>query len=316
MTLDVSGISTTVIELFIVLLVGYGAYKLKFADDDFLKKISNFIICIANPFMILGGLLGVEKSPENLKNGFFILALALLLFLLSGVIGYISSIWFKTPEKRKIGEFSTVFSNCGFMGFPVMYAAMGAEGRFYCAFFLIAFNLVLWTYGISIMARNRPDIKPKKLNVIFNFGTVPCFIGIILYIIPYELPTAVTAAFDMLGGVCTPFAMLIIGGLLASVPVKRLFNDPYVYYLSIIKLILLPLLTALLCTLVGLEEKFIYFFTLMVAMPSASNTAMYAEKYDIEPVFGAKVAGISTALSVLTIPTVVKLTEMLINLKK
>lgn len=315
MTVDTSGITSTVIVLFLVLAVGYAAYKFKFMDDEFLKKISNFIICVANPFMILGGLLGEEKSNENLKNGFMVLGIAFVLFLLCGIIAYLSCAWFKDYDKRKIGEFSTIFSNCGFMGFPVLYAAMGSLGKFYCAFFLVAFNLVLWTYGISIMARKRTDIKRNILNTFFNFGTVPCFIGIVLYIIPYKLPVELTDAFDMVGGVCTPFAMFIIGGLLASVPLKNLFNEPKVYYLGFVKLVILPLITAALCKCVGMSEELVYFFTLMVAMPSASNTAMYAEKYDIAPVFGATVAGVSTAMSVITIPLVVKLTELIVNLK-
>lgn len=315
MTIDTSGITFTAIELFFVLAVGYAAYKFKFMDDGFLKKISNFIICVANPFMILGGLLGEEKSTENLKNGFMVLGIAFVLFLLCGIIAYLSCAWFKDYDKRKIGEFSTIFSNCGFMGFPVLYAAMGSKGKFYCAFFLVAFNLVLWTYGISIMARKRTDIKRNFLNTFFNFGTVPCFIGIILYIIPYKLPAVLTDTFDMIGGVCTPFAMFIIGGLLASVPLKSLFTESKVYYLGFVKLVLLPLVTALICKFVGMDEELVYFFTLMVAMPSASNTAMYAEKYDIAPVFGATVAGMSTAMSVITIPLVVKLTELIINLK-
>ncbi len=313
MNIDLTGASVTVIQLFIVLLVGYSAYKFKLMDDSFLKKLSSFIVCVANPFMILGGLLNVEKSAENLKNGFIIVGIAFIIILFGAVIGYFVSKPFKEFDERKIGEFSMAFTNCGFMGFPVLKAAFGDIGAFYGAFFLIAFNLAIWTYGISIFARKRDDIKPKPLNTVLNFGTVPCVLGVILYILPFNLPTAVTGAFSMMGNICTPCSMFIIGGLLATVPLKKTLLSPKLYYLAALKTLAVPMVAVLICRMLGVSDDYIYFVAIMSAMPSATNTAMFAERYDVAPVFGAQVAGISTVISVAAMPIVMYLTDMIVN---
>ncbi len=313
MSIDLSGATMTVIQLFIVLLVGYTAYKVKLMDDVFLKKLSTFIVCVANPFMILGGLLNVEKSRENLISGFTISAVAFIIIFVGALFGYLISKPFKSLEERKIGEFSTAFTNCGFMGLPVLKAAYGDIGAFYCAFFLIAFNLSIWTYGLSVFARKRDDIKPKPLNAVFNYGTVPCFLGIILYIIPYDLPVVVKGTFSMIGNVCTPCAMFIIGGLLATVPIKKTLMNAKVYYLAAFKTFIIPIACVTVCKLIGVSDDYTYFVAIMSAMPSASNTAMFAEKYDVAPVFGAQVAGISTVCSVIGIPVVMYLTDIIMG---
>ncbi len=316
MELDFYGVTVTIIQLFFVLVVGFAAYKFKLMDDAFLKKLSNFIVCVANPFMILGGLLNVEKYAENLKNGFTIVGVAFLIILFSALAGNLISKPFKSPEERKIGEFSTAFTNCGFMGIMVLKAAFGEIGAFYCAFFLIAFNLSLWTYGVSVFARKRPDIKPKPLNAVLNYGTVPCILGIILYILPFELPTAVTGSFSLIGNICTPCSMFIIGGLLATVSIKKTLLNWKLYYLALFKTLIIPIVAVMICTWLSLPTFYIYFVAIMAAMPAATNTAMFAERYDVAPVFGAQVAGISTVISVFATPAVIHITNLIVNFYK
>ncbi len=315
MSIDLTGASMTVVQLFIILLVGYIAFKAKLMDGVFLKKLSTFIVCVANPFMILGGLLNVEKSAENLKNGFIIVAVAFIIIFFGAFIGYLISKPFKDLDERKIGEFSTAFTNCGFMGFPVLKAAYGDIGAFYGAFFLIAFNLAIWTYGISVYARKRPDIKPKPLNVVFNYGTIPCIIGIILYILPIKLPTVLTGTFSMIANVCTPSSMFIIGGLLATVPLRKTFCNFKLYYLAAFQTLIIPIVSVIICILIGVPKDYVYFVAIMSAMPAATNTAMFAERYDVAPVFGAQVAGISTVISVISMPVVIYFTDMIVKIQ-
>ncbi len=313
MSIDLSGAANTVLQLFIILLVGYTAFKAKLMDGVFLKKLSTFIVCVANPFMILGGLLNVEKSTENLKNGFIIIGVAFIIIFFGAMVGYLISKPFKDLDERKIGEFSTAFTNCGFMGFPVLKAAFGDIGAFYCSFFLIAFNLAIWTYGVAIFARKRPDIKPKPLNTVLNYGTIPCIIGIILYILPIQLPTVLTGTFSMIANVCTPCSMFIIGGLLATVSLKKTLCNPKLYYLAAFQTLIIPVASVLICILCGVPKDYVYFVAIMSAMPSATNTAMFAERYDVAPVFGAQVAGISTVISVVSMPIVIYFTDMIVN---
>ncbi len=309
--MNVGELSNTVIKLFIIMIVGFGAYKLKFMDRDFSKKLSNFVVCVGTPFLVLGGLLGTEnKSIDKLKDGMLIVLTGFCIYAFSALAAFLSTRAIKSKAERGIGEFALVFANTGFMGFPVLKALFGEEmGGFYGSFYLIAFNTMVWTYGIYIISKNSDTVKIKPLNIILNYGTVPCVLGVMLYMLPWQLPTVVTDAFKMVGDVTIPCSMFIIGGVIATIPFKKVFSDWKIYVLLAIKLLAMPLLAAFITSLLPIDEFYVYFVAIMTALPCASNTVMYAEKYDIAPEFGAKLTGLSTILSVISVPLVLNITE-------
>ena len=218
MDINSSELLNTVIKLFIIMVIGFGAYKLKFMDRDFSKKLSNFVICVGTPFLVLGGLLGTnDKSFENLKSGLVIILVGICIYIFTASVAFISTRPIKDSAERCIGEFALLFANTGFMGFPVLKALFGDEkGAFYGSFYIIAFNLVIWTYGIFVISKSGSGVKIKPINMILNYGTVPCILGIILYMLPWQLPAVVTDAFKMVGDITIPCSMFIIGGVIAT----------------------------------------------------------------------------------------------------
>lgn len=313
MELNTAELLNTVIKLFIIMVVGFGAYKLGFIDRDFSKKLSNFVVCVGTPFLVLGGLLGTQdKSISKLKDGLLIILVGFGIYVFSAIVAFASTRMIKDKAQQGIGEFALVFANTGFMGFPVLKALFGDEmGAFYGSFYIIAFNTVVWTYGVYLISKNSETVKVKPLNMILNYGTVPCILGIILYMLPWQLPTVVTDAFKMVGDITIPCSMFIIGGVIATIPFKKVFSDWKIYILLIIKLILIPLCASFIVSLFGVDSFYVYFVGIMTALPCASNTVMYAEKYGIAPEFGAKLTGISTILSVLTVPLVLNIINRL-----
>ena len=312
---DITSLVNTVITLFIIVLVSYTACKLKLIDQTFTKGFSSFIIFVAQPFMIMNALSEVEYSKENLISGFTVTGIGFAVTAISAIIAFFAVRAFSSLDEKKIGQFGLIFANAGFMGIPVLKAAFGEIGAFYGAFFQITFHLTLWTYGMFILSRKRSDIKFKPLNMLLNFGTVPVILGIILYVLPFDLPAPVTMTMTMLSSVCAPGSMVIVGSILATIPLKSLFTDWKVYYIAAIKLIALPAVICGLSVLVGLSQEFVYLFTLLSALPTATNCAMYAQKYEIAPQYGAKLASFTTVFSMATVPLMMYLAGLLLSLR-
>lgn len=313
--IDTAALAQTVLKLFIVVLVGFAAAKFGYADKVFTKKLSNFVICIAQPFMIVSALASVEFSVENLKAGFTVTGIGFISMVVSALIARLVTFRFKKQDERRISEFALVFANTGFMGFPVLQALFGDMGTFYGAFFVITFHVTLWTYGIYILSRYKKDINIKPINMIFNFGTVPVLIGILLYVLPFRLPAPVLGAFDMMGDLCAPMSMLIVGATVATISLKSLLLDVKVYIVCLARLFVIPAVTCCLAVAAGLSTDLVYLFTTLTALPSATNVAMYAQRYDIAPGYAAKIPSLSTLLNVVTVPLMIAFATWLLSFR-
>ena len=195
---------TTIATLAMLLLTGYIGGKTKIIDEVSTEKLSSLILKIGQPFLIIGSFFGLDYTRENLKTGFLILLLGLCMNAGMAALAYFFAKPIREMDERKLSEFTMVFSNCGFLGFPILYSLMGNIGLFYGAFYLVSYNLFVWTWGLVILARKRDDIKITPRKLILNFGTLPCVIGILLFSANVPIPEFLQDLSSYLGGLCTP----------------------------------------------------------------------------------------------------------------
>lgn len=314
MAVDIKVVLNSVLTLFFLIAVGFAARKLKIIDDALSKKLSNIVIVIGQPFMLIGALLKNDYTPELLYTGLFVIVIGLVAHTLLAVLAHFLVLGYKEPDERKILEFSTIFANCAFIGFPILEAVFGAKGLFYGSFYVISFNIFMWSYGMLLLGRGRSDIKMSPFKMFVNYGTTPCLVGLILYIFRIQPPAFFTNAAGYLGSLCTPLSTIVIGGLLATCSLRSLFMSGKIYIFSFFKLLVVPMVLVAAARLCGLSEELVYLVGVMCALPTAANTAMFAEIYDIKPTFAAQAVGMSSLLSVLTIPIVIFLTGLIIGI--
>jgi predicted permease len=258
--------------------------------------------------LIIGSLLSVEYSPENLRQGLIITACGFLTHFILATLAFFFCKPIRNLDERKITEFACVFGNCGFVGFPILKALFGNLGLFWGAFFIVSFHLSLWTWGISIYARKRPDIKLTPKKVLVNYGTIPCLIGVALYVsqaIPgMTIPLFMRDFLTYLSNLCTPITMLITGALLATRTPKQIFGNKNIYYLCVLKMLLFPMVVLLITHLLGFSNEIVMLLTVMAAMPSAAMVSMLSELYDVNPGYASQAVGTTTLLCTLTLPLV------------
>ncbi len=313
MELNTNVVTNTVATMFLVICVGYAARKLHFFDGEFQKKLSNLIICIAQPFLIIHSIMNIEYSDAKLREGFFILLVGIGVHTVTAAMAFIFTLRFKNHDEHTIAEFGILFANCGFLGIPVLKALFGDIGGFWAAFYIIIFNIIQWTYGMTILGRGREYIKINLKNMIVNYGTIPCLIGITLFILKVKLPSPILGASYYIGSLCTPVSMLIVGGTIATIPFKRLISNMKVYYMGAVKLFLVPVTVILLCKIFGLSDDMIMFAAVMSALPTAANVVMFGERYYISPDFASHAVGMITLLSAVSIPVMMKFSEFVIR---
>ncbi len=316
--MDISAFLTTVITMFVILIVGYVLGKMNVINSSFSKGLSKLIITIGQPALIINSIISKPYSPENLKLALISLALAFAMHIIMAVISYFVCIKIKDLNERKITEFAMVFGNIGFLGIPVLGALFPEDGAFVASFFVVAFNILLWIIGLGIIARKRDDVKLTPMKILINKGTVPSFIGFAVFLIPsfwkgFAIPQFASMSVSYVASLCTPISMLIIGALLSSKTMKQIFCSWKVYYMSLFKLLLIPMFFFFVTRLLGFSDFWVLFITAVSAMPSASSTSMFAELYDTAPEYSAQCVGTSTLISIASMPALILLAKWLLQ---
>lgn len=291
---------TQVLILFLIIGIGVITRRLKITTDAVNKGISELILGVTLPFLIIISF-QMDFSSDLILNAGVVFVVSLFIHILAIFLGkFIFRV--KQESKKKVLKFSIVFSNSAFMGFPVMDSLFGNIGVFYASIFIILFNIFIWTYGVMLFSDSSQKIQVK--NVLINPGTVSVFIGLILFSFSIKLPQALHSTLSMVGNTTTPLAMIVVGSRLADAKISEVFTDIYIYFMAFIRLIFLPILVYFLLSLFPIDPIVMKVCVLSTAMPVAANTSIFAEKYAVDPGFASKCVFVSTMLSLLTIPLI------------
>lgn len=306
------GLIETVALMFVYLAVGFVARKTGLITDTSSKSLSKTILCVAQPFMLVNAIMTNEYSKEGLKSFGIVLIIGIIVHAVAAAIAFIAAIRMKDQEERRISEVAMVFANCGFFGFPLVEALYGKQGLFWGAVYVIIFNVAVWTYGLFVLSRAKSSVKMNLVKMVLNFGTVPCILGVVLYLLRITFPPFVMTAISSIGAVCTPLSLIVAGGLIATIPLKRLVSNGKVYYTCFIKLLAVPIVSAVVLKLCGFNDAYVLFGATMASLPTGAIVAMFSETHDIKPNYAAHNVGMSTLLTIGTIPLAIWLVSSFI----
>ncbi len=322
---------TIILTLFLLMICGYICRKKGIIDTSASKALSRLIISVGQPMMIISALANAEYNAQNVTTAWQVVVISTVMHLLMALMAFlICKLLKKNPDQNKIFEFSLVFANAGFIGFPILDSIFGVGvGSFMGAFYVISFHLFIWTWGIMILARGRDDIKLTPKKIFLNYGTVPCAIGLVIFLckgfisVPADsalmpILNACGSFLSYLGNLCTPISVLVTGALLGTIALPKMFKSGKLYLHSAIKLIGFPVVICLLAKLTfsailaafpgALDahtvEVYILLATAMSGVPSAATITMLAELYDIDPGYASQSVGMTSILSTASLPLV------------
>lgn len=289
--------------LLLLMLVGVCCRKCGIFNDEGNKRISSLVVNVANPALILSSSINQEAVISGME---FVKTFALA-WMMFGVLMILAHF---VPRilKADISEYGTykamtIFSNIGFMGFPVIAALFGTEALLYASLFLIPFNVLIYTYGISVMKRQR-EKTGFRIRKALNMGVISCVLTLIIYLIELPVPVIVENAVDSLSGLTAPLSMMVIGDSLTKINLKKLFCNVRMLVFSGIKLLLIPIVGVGFIKLLGLNSMLTGVCMIMLSTPVGSMTAMLAQEYDGDYELASQGVTITTMLAVITMPLI------------
>ncbi len=315
---------STMASLFLCIFVGFYAAKKNIIDEQGIDRMNSFLLNITFPFMMIG-IFNIELTPDVVHNGVPVFFYGIFYQLVLTVIGFIFTIVFdfgvERPEtmgfdRNKIVRFGMIFTNTGFVGLPLISAVLGADGLLYASLLNIPFNILCFTFGVYLL-------QPKGENYI-TFKSIfltPAMIGIWIglglllsqlifpgtFVVDGEnvrLPAFLTTTINMIGGITSPLAMIIVGASLKDTKFGQVFGNYKLHVYSLVKLLIAPVIVYLIAKLFIDDAQILLIVTVFAGLPTATVTTLFAEKFGHDYVFASEIVFITTLYSIITIPII------------
>ncbi|MFT4144003.1 MAG: AEC family transporter [Mobilitalea sp.] len=296
--------------MFFIILAGIVCYKTKLIDNEMNKKLADLVLVLVNPILIFVSY--QREFQANLLSGL------LISFLMAAVTHFfaIFAARFMIQKKNNkpdlvIERFAIIYSNCGFIGIPLVNGILGSEGVFYLTAYMTIFNLFIWTHGMITMS-GRTD-KKMIIKALLSPSILATIGGFLFFVCKIMLPNVMVEALSYLGDMNTPLAMLVSGVTIAQTDLIKLFRKIKIFYLTFLKLIFVPVAMLLLFHLFDMERIVLLTSILAAACPTAASVNLFALKYDKNYLYASELFAVTTIFSIVTIPLVMIVANFLIT---
>ena len=289
------------------IIPGFLVCKGKKALPQHLPGLSGVLIYICSPCMILNALFEQHFTLELIKDIgiFFLLSLAAmtLFMLLTRVV------------IRKIGAdeilcASAVMGNVGFFGLPIVRMLLPdhPEASAFSIAYILSMNVLAFTVGVYELTGDRKFISLK--NALVNPTGISCLAAAVLCAlgVPGIMPAEAKSAIKLVGDMCTPLCLFILGIRLADMSVKEVFLRKEAYAAALLKLLLFPLFAFVLVVFLPVSPVVRASMVILSGTPCASVLFNLAEMHGSSRELTADCCLLSTMVCFLSIPILTLLT--------
>lgn len=304
MTMSFSTVLFQMFALLIMIGAGVLATKRGMWDRHANDCISQMIVNVFNPLLVFSSAANsVGKISLRMMAVVGVIAVAMFLFLiLAGTI--LTPFFDQDASQRKMFQMMFVFSNLGFIGFLVVSSILGTEYVVYVTEFVLAYDLVFYTYGIAFM---EGKFTLASLRALVNPGNLFNVAALIVIIAGIQIPGFLLTATTYLGNATSPLALMAVGHTLAISDLRKIFGDPKIYVFALIKLLILPLILLPALKLLPIDAYLFPVCMVMFGMPVGNLPLLLGTKKGIDCSACTPAILVTTILCVVTIPILLTL---------
>lgn len=218
--------------------------------------------------------------------------------IFTGIVSKIIVEVLRIKENKALWQFMILFTNAGFMGLPAIQAILGDKAMLYGALFLLPLNCLMYGYGESLFRKGGFSFKK-----FMNGPMIASVVALILCILNIKLPYILGQTCTYVGNVTTPLSMMVIGAGLVKMDIKELL-DLKLWGFTLFKMVLLPLFYMFSLSLFHIDPLIENTLVLIMCMPVASNSSVYALMYGEDATLASKAIFMTSVACVVTIPLV------------
>jgi len=293
--------------LFAFIAIGYIMKKTNKVSAEFNKGISNLLVYIFLPCLIIGSMAKNFKLDVLYQKANLIIIATLLLgsFVLMAFI--FSRIFAKSQNTCDVYMYSFTFPNSGYIGNPLILAIYGELMLFEYMIFCIPFMILTYTFGIYIL---NPQRKFNLKNLI-NPPIISMLAGMAIGAANIRLPEVAETIIDMSSNCMAPSAMILTGIVFASNDLKKMVSNIKVYAACLIKMVLIPIIAVFIISAINIPDNLAVMIITMLTLPTGLNSIIFPEAYGGDSHTGAQLCFVSTLVCLVILPLTLALYQFI-----
>ena len=294
--------------IFILIGIGMILFRRGMLSEVGSKQISGLIINVTNPALLICSALEDGPKASLAELGIALVSYAVIFAVLIAV-GFLIPHLLRIPKNSHyVYQMLSIFGNVGFIGIPLASAVLGSESLIYVSIFNLLFNLLIYTFGVSVLEKTAASQTDRKtpsqgrLQKLVNAGTISAAATIIFYLGNFHVPVIVSSTLTYAGRATTFLSMLVLGVSVAQMAPKEIFSHPKLYAFALLRQILVPVGCILLMRGFVDNKLILNTMLLMVAVPAANMPLMLAKQMDMDTDAISQGIILTTVLSLVTVP--------------
>ena len=223
--------------MFLMILIGAGMRKIQIVTTEGRRSMTNLVVNLILPSNILYAFSKADASA--FRSMLVVVAMAFLIqlawYLLSRVL------WRGMDESRRgVMRYAFQFSNCGYLGNPVIEGLYGAPGLVYASVFLLPVRLFMWSVGLECFQKGAGSLRKTIERALTHPCVVATILGVAWMFFPVGLPDFLYNTISGFNQCLTPMTMLVIGFIMAETDLKKMFCKD-LFVITVLRLLLQPL---------------------------------------------------------------------------
>ena len=316
-----------IVSTIALILLGFILKKKKVFNDTAEKVISSLVVNLGIPCLAFVAFM-TDFDESQIENGFIILILALILYL---IFFFIGNLLFKKSSKPSRHVFTCIFmlSQVTLFALPIAEMLFGDDILIYINILSIVFRFILYGYALpTIREDNSVCLSKREQRKKFWFAPVitAMFIGFLIWISQPIAPkvningiyvsifridktlSPIYYPIYMLKSITTPLAMILIGIGMANSTFSNAFKNKIAWLLAMLRSFVAPFIAFLLYELLVIthiiEPNKLVLATLVLCFgaPVSAILATFSIQYNQESYNTTNACFLSTLLSIINIP--------------
>ena len=292
------------------MFMGYAVVKAGLMKSSESKSVSVILVYLVIPCVIIKAF-QVDYTPDVQKGLFLAIAAAVAIHILFLLITIPLK---KIFQMDVIEQATSIYSNAGILVIPLVQELLGQDYVIYSSAYIAVQLILLWTQGKNMLCEEE---KLEWKKIFLNVNIISIIAGIVLFLFRIKLPAGVQDVLGMMNNMIGPLGMLLAGMAIAEVPLKSIFTKKRNYLSVAFRLLLYPVLGLFpmkaIQIVVNLENSSQILLTVYLACvtPACASVTSMAQLYDKDAAYASSLYVLTTLLSIVTMPVMVYLYEMM-----